>query len=95
MPTEVKKLPIASARYGKTVVLQFDSANDAKELFQSLCTEAGYDWKRGHYPSLASLDFLRNVADDRFPDGIVRIDTTNKAAADPTGGGKLRLGSKA
>jgi hypothetical protein len=62
MPTRAyEELPIAAARYGKTVILQYDNANDAKALFRSLCPEAEY------YPPVPSFDFLRNVANWRFP----------------------------
>lgn len=39
--------PIATARYNRYVVVEFDKGADAQEFFYQLCEQMGYDPRRG------------------------------------------------
>jgi hypothetical protein len=65
----MKTKPIATARYNRHVVVEFDKDADAQEFFYQLCEQMGYDDARkgkGHLPSGTGLEWaLRRLGPKR------------------------------
>jgi hypothetical protein len=51
--------PIATARYNRYVVVEFDNSTDAQEFFYQLGEQMGYDPRkgRGHLPPGTGLEW--------------------------------------
>jgi hypothetical protein len=49
--------PIATARYNRFVVVEFDKGADAKEFFYQLGEQMGYDPRNGHLPPGTGLEW--------------------------------------